>query len=146
MAFPKLLFRTMDHNILQIHFPNLLKNGDSHIRRVALTTLRTMERQSEHAVKTAQILMTKWEDPYLALLWIYSSRIADGQKTRLDASVATGKTVPKLPDAKQLRKTELAYKRQQALDYNKHHRTSVLPDIYPGDNLDTRRKLSRNSC
>ena len=54
-----------------------------------------------------------------------------GRKLRSTLALSLEKLVLKLLDAKQLWETELAYKRQQALDYNKHHRTSVLPKIYP---------------
>ncbi|KAK2549798.1 hypothetical protein P5673_029619 [Acropora cervicornis] len=42
---------------------------------------------------------------------------------------------PKLPNLEHLQKTERAYKLQQAENYNKRHRSSVLPELNPGDKV-----------
>ena len=42
---------------------------------------------------------------------------------------------PKLPNFEQLQKTERAYKLRQAENDNKRNRTSVLPELNPGDKV-----------
>ena len=88
--------------------------------------------------------MTKSEDPYLALLSYRSSPIhygyspaelLMGRKLRSTLPLAPEKLTPKRPDTDQLRKTELAYKRQQAQNYNRRHRVSTLSELEPGDKV-----------
>ena len=100
--------------------------------------------EAEHAVKTVKALITKSEDPYLALLSYRSTPLQNrytpaellmGRKLRSSLPLSPEKLIPKLPDMEQLRKTELADKCQQAQDYNKRHRVSVLPELHPGDRI-----------
>ena len=79
--------------------------------------------EAERAVKTVKALITKSEDPYLALLSYRSTPLQNGytpaellmgRKLRSTLPLSSEKLIPKLPDMEQLRKTELAYKCQQA--------------------------------
>ncbi|XP_044167689.1 uncharacterized protein K02A2.6-like [Acropora millepora] len=98
----------------------------------------------ERAVKTAKDLIIKSEDPYLALLSYRSTPLENGytpaellmgRKLRSTLPLVPEKLTPKLPNLEYLQKTERAYKLQQAENYNKRHRTSVLPELNPGDKV-----------
>ena len=98
----------------------------------------------ERAVKTAKDFLIKSEDPYLALLSYRSTPLENGytpaelligRKLRSTLPLAPEKLTPKLPNLEHLQKTERAYKLRQAENYNKRHRTSVLPELNPGDKV-----------
>ena len=86
----------------------------------------------ERAVKTAKDLIIKSEDPYLALLSYRSTPLQNGYTP---AELLMGRKLRKLPNLEQLQKTKRAYKLRLAENYNKRHRTSVLPESYPGDKV-----------
>ena len=92
--------------------------------------------EAERAVQTAKDLITKSEDPYLALLSYRSTPLHNGytpaqllmgRKLRSTLPLAPEKLIPKWPETEQLRKTELEYKHKQAEKYNRRRRASVLP-------------------
>ena len=58
-----------------------------------------------------------------------------GSKNLDQLPLAPEKLTPKLPHLEHLQKTERAYKLRQAENYNKRHRTSVLPELNPGDKV-----------
>ena len=58
-----------------------------------------------------------------------------GRKLRSTLPLAPEKLTPKLPNLKHLQKTERAHKLQQAENYNKPHRASVLPELNPCDKV-----------
>ncbi len=100
--------------------------------------------EAERAVKTVKSLITKSEDPYLALLSYRSTPLQNGytpaellmgRKLRSTLPLVSEKLTPKLPDTEQLRKDEVIYKRRQTQDYNRRHRTSTLPDLSPGERV-----------
>ena len=101
--------------------------------------------EAERAVKTVKSLITKSEDPYLALLSYRSTPLQNGytpaellmgRKLRSTLPLVSEKLTPKLPDTEQLRKDEVIYNLQATTeDYNRRHRTSTLS---PG--LKSRRK------
>ena len=89
----------------------------------------------ERAAKTAKNLIIK---PYLAILSYRSTPLDDGYtpagllmgaKLRSTPPLAPEKLKPKLPDYDQLRKTEQAYKHQQAENYNRRHRASLTTHL-----------------
>ena len=92
--------------------------------------------EAERAVQTTKDLITKSEDPYLALLSYRTTPLDNGytpaqllmgSKLRSTLPLAPEKLTPKWPETEQLRKTELEYKHKQAEKYNRRHRASVLP-------------------
>lgn len=98
----------------------------------------------ERAVQTAKNLIIKAKDPYLAILSYRSTPLDNGftpaellmgRKLRSTLPLAPEKLTPKLPDYDQLRKTEQAYKHQQAENYNRRHRASPLPNSNTGDKV-----------
>ena len=100
--------------------------------------------EAERAVKTVKSLITKSEDPYLALLSYRSMPLQNGytpaellmgRKLRSTLPLVSNKLTPKLPDTEQLRKDEVIYKRRQTEDYNRHHRTSTLLNLNPGERV-----------
>ena len=58
-----------------------------------------------------------------------------GRKLSSTLPVEPEKVTPKLANLEHLQKTERAYKLQQAENYNKRHRTSVLPELNPDDKV-----------
>ncbi len=89
-------------------------------------------------------MITKSEDPYLALLSYRSTPLQNGytpaellmgRKLRSTLPLVSEKLTPKLPDTEQLRKDEVIYKRRQTQDYNRRHRASTLPDLSPGERV-----------
>ena len=66
-----------------------------------------------------------------------------GRKLRSTLPLAPEQLTLKLPNLEHLQKSERAYKLQQAENYNKRHRTSVLPELNPGDKVWIPEKNSR---
>lgn len=92
----------------------------------------------------AKDLITKSEDPYLALLSYRSmplyngytpAELLMGKKLRSTHALAPEKLTPRWPETEQLRKVELEYKHKQAKNYNWWHRASVLPALKPGEKV-----------
>ena len=100
--------------------------------------------EAERAVQTAKDLITKSEDPYLALLSYRSTplhngyspeKLLIGRRLRSTLPLAPEKLTPKWPETEQLWKTELEYKHKQAEKYNRQRRASVLPELKPGNKV-----------
>ena len=100
--------------------------------------------EAERAAQTTKDLITKSEDPYLALLSYRSTPLHDGytpeellmgRKRRSTLPLAPELLAPKWPETEQLWKTELEYKHKQAEKYNRRHRASVLPELKPGNKV-----------
>ena len=96
---------------------------------------------AERAVKTVKSLLTKNDDPYVAL-WGYRStplengyspaELLMGHRLRTTVPVHSSQLIPRLPRASQLREEEKIRERQQR-NFDKRHRALELTPLQPGD-------------
>ena len=87
----------------------------------------------ERAVKTAKELIIKSEDPYLVFLSYRSTPLENGY-TPAEPLVGS-KLHSTLPNCLTWNICRRLEELQQAENYNKCHRTSVLPELNPGDKV-----------
>ena len=92
---------------------------------------------AERTVQTLKQLLSKSDDPYLALLvyratplqWCgYSpAQLLMGRNIRTNIPQATEQLIPQLPDYKKFRRDDQKFKQRQKANYDRRHRTRELP-------------------
>ena len=109
---------------------------------------------AERAVKTVKELLDKNKDPYLALLDYCSTPLENGyspaqlligRNLQSSIPVLPNQLNPKLPKSTQLKEKEKERKEKQKKNFDHHHRATNLKPLQPGDSVDTRKWLRRQS-
>lgn len=100
--------------------------------------------EAERAVRTVKRLLQKESDPYLALMTYRATPLSNGHSP---AELLMGRrlrtTVPIIPSSlrpgwtnlRRLRQEEKDSKRKQQLNYNRRHKTYLLPRLNIGDHV-----------
>ena len=99
---------------------------------------------AERAVGTVQRMLTKSEDPYLALLAYrttplgngYSpSELLMGRRLQSTLAIVSDELKPRQANNELLRQKERDYKQRQKLNYDRRHRATNLEKLEPNDNV-----------
>ena len=97
---------------------------------------------TERAVKAVKSLLTKNDDPYVALLAYRSTPLENGyspaelmmgRRLRTTVPVHSSQLIPRLPRASQLREKEEKIRERQQRNFDKRHRASELTPLQSGD-------------
>ena len=100
--------------------------------------------EAERAVRTVKELLSKNEDPYLALLAYRSTPLENGyspaqllmgRRLKITVPVFPSQLKPKLPDSSELRGREKNSRNRQKRNYDRRHQAKLLKPLHAGDTV-----------
>ena len=143
MAYVTLWCQTTVHNLQVLISGSLQKNGNlliwQAVPNIPKVTVRPKERSRQRKTWLQNQMIL-----FLAFLCYRSTPIHNGyslselligRKLHSTLPLATETLSPKWLDTEQLRKKELAHKRQQPENYNQRHWVSTLPELEHADKV-----------